>query len=412
MKAEIISIGTELLLGQIINTNASYLSAKLASLGIDVYFQSTVGDNPERLSYLIKQAKKRSNIIITTGGLGPTLDDITLETIARVFKCKLILRNEILSQIEKHFEKQGLKMPEINKRQAYLPANSYILPNKVGTAPGFILEKNKKILIALPGPPAELIPMFEKRVIPFLKSKFGLKDIIFIRTIKLTGLPESAIAERIKDILELKPPLTVGIYAHPHQIELKITAKAKTRKEALQKISEIEKSIKKRLGEYIFGKDRETLEEIVGKLLIKKKKTLAIAESCTGGLIANRITNVPGSSRYFKLGIIAYANEEKTKLLKIPQEILKKHGAVSREVAGMMANNVREIAKADLGIGVTGIAGPGGGSPEKPVGLVYLALSTEDKTEVKECRFTGDRLTIKLKTSQTALEMIRDWLNG
>ncbi|MCM8783283.1 MAG: competence/damage-inducible protein A [Candidatus Omnitrophica bacterium] len=407
MKAEIISIGTELLLGQLINTNAAYLAEKLAQLGIDVYYQSTVGDNPKRLSFLLKQAFRRSEIIITTGGLGPTVDDITVATIAKTFKCKLIFNEEILSRIEAHFKKRGLKTPPSNKRQAYVPENSHILENSIGTAPGFILDKDKKFIVALPGPPLELKPMFEKKIIPFLKDKTKTKEIIFSKTLKLTGLCESEIAESIKDLLESKPPLTVGIYAHPAEIDLKITAKAKNKKEALRKIAKIEKIIKSRLPNYVFGKDKETLEEVVGKFLAKNKKTLAVAESCTGGLIANRLTNISGSSQYFVLGIVAYSNQEKIKLLKVPEKILEKYGAVSKEVAEIMAKNVRKIAKVDIGLGVTGIAGPKGGSYQKPVGLVYIALSTEDKTMVQEFRFIGDRLDIKLKTSQAALEMVR-----
>ncbi|MCM8779022.1 MAG: competence/damage-inducible protein A [Candidatus Omnitrophica bacterium] len=407
MKAEIISIGTEILLGHILNTNASYLSQKLAELGIDVYFQSTVGDNPKRLSFLLRQALKRAEIIITTGGLGPTIDDITLETITQTFHCRLILRKKILSQIENHFKKRGLKMPSINKRQAYLPENAYVLENKIGTAPGFILRKDKKLLIVLPGPPSELIPMFEEKVIPFLKEKLKITEIIFTRTLKISGLCESEIAEKIKDLLKLKPPLTVGIYAHPQEIELKITAKAKNKEIALRGISQIESVIRKRFGEYIFGKDEETLEEVVGRVLTKKRKTLAVAESCSGGLIAHRLTNVPGSSHYFISGIVAYSQKEKVRLLKVPVEVIKKYGAVSKEVAEIMAKNVRKMAKADIGIGVTGIAGPKGGSSDKPVGLVYIGISTENKTEVKEYRFSGERFVIKLKASQEALDIVR-----
>jgi nicotinamide-nucleotide amidase len=407
IKAEIISIGTELLLGDIINTNASYLSRELAGLGIELYFQSSVGDNPERLAFLLRQAIERSDIVITTGGLGPTVDDITLETIARVFPRRLILDNQILHQIKHHFQARHLKMPPINKRQALIPEGAIVLENRVGTAPGIILEQDKKILIALPGPPLELKPIFEESVIPFLKKKYTLKEIIFSRTLKLTGLAESEIAPRVADLLRLKPPTTVGIYAHPAQVDLKITAKETGRTLALRKISGIEKIIRRRLGKYIFGKDGETLEEVLGKLLLQKKKTLAIAESCSGGLISNRITNVSGSSRYFLSSVIAYSNKAKINFLKVPSEVLRKFGAVSKETAKAMARNIRDIACSDIGIGVTGIAGPTGGSTKKPVGLVYIALSTKDKIEVKEFRFSGDRVAIKFKTSQAALEMVR-----
>lgn len=410
MKAEIISIGTELLLGDIVNTNAGYLARQLAGIGIDLYFQNTVGDNPERLSFPLKQARERSDIIITTGGLGPTVDDITLETIAKIFQRRLILNKKILAQIKRHFQKRNIKMPAINKRQAYIPEGAVALENRVGTAPGIILEKDKKVLIALPGPPCELKPIFEKSVIPFLRKKFNLKEIIFSRTLKLTGLAESEISPKVEDLLKFKPPLTVGIYAHPAEVDLKITAKTKNKQLALRQISKIEKTIRSRFRDFIFGKDNESLEEAVGNLLLRRKKTLGIAESCTGGLIANRVTNISGSSRYFLSGIVAYSNKEKTNLLKIPRRILRKHGAVSREVAGLMAQNIRQISGADIGIGVTGIAGPTGKTKTKPVGLVHLAISTEKKTETKEFHFLGDRVSIKLKASQAALDLLRKYL--
>ncbi|MCM8766278.1 MAG: competence/damage-inducible protein A [Candidatus Omnitrophica bacterium] len=410
MKAEIISIGTEILCGQIVNTNASYLSRKLTELGIEVYFQSTVGDHPRRLSFLLNQAWQRSEIIITTGGLGPTGDDITLKTIAKTFQCHLVFNKKIFFQIKNHFTRRGLKMPPINRRQAYLPVGSYILENRVGTAPGFILKKNKKFLIALPGPPSELIPMFEERVVPFIKERLKIREVIFTRTLKFAGLSESEIEERIKDLWKSKPSLAVGVYAHPGEIELKITTQAKNRSRALQKIASLERIISQRLGPYIFGKDKETLEEVVGKLLFKKRKSLAVAESCSGGLLAHRITNVSGSSRYFISGVIAYSNTEKVRLLKIPSELIRKYGAVSREVAEAMAKNIRKLTKTDIGIGITGIAGPKGGSLRKPVGLVYIALSTENKTRVKEFHFLGDRLTVKMNASQEALEMLRQSL--
>jgi len=410
MKAEIISIGTELLLGDIINTNASYLAQELAGLGIELYFQSTVGDNPPRLAFLVRQALERSDIVLTTGGLGPTVDDVTLETISCVFRRKLILNKKILLQIQGHFKKINIRMPAINKRQALIPEGALVLENKVGTAPGIILEKDKKLLLALPGPPFELKPMFEEGVIPYLKKKFTLKQIIFSRTLKLTGLAESEIALKVADLLRMEPPLTVGIYAHPGQVDLKITAKAANRTLALRKIVGIEKIIYKRFGKFIFGKDKETLEEIVGELLVQQKRTLAIAESCTGGLICHRITNVSGSSRYFLCGIVAYANDTKINFLKISPEILRKFGAVSKKTAKAMAQNIRNIACSDIGIGVTGIAGPTGQAPQKPVGLVCIAVSTKDQTEVKEFRFTGDRVSIKFKASQAALEILRQYL--
>ncbi|MCX5657190.1 MAG: competence/damage-inducible protein A [Candidatus Omnitrophica bacterium] len=407
MKAEIISIGTELLLGDIPDTNSQYLAKKLSALGIDLYFQNTVGDNPERLAFLLKQALKRSDIVITTGGLGPTVDDITLETIAAVSECRLILKNKILSGIKKHFRERNLIMPSINKRQAYIPQGATALENKKGTAPAIVLEEKGKLLISLPGPPFELIPLFEGKVMPILKKKFALKELILSRTLKITGLTESAVSEKIIDLLKLKPPLTLGIYAHMAEVDLKITAKEKNKKSAFKKIATIEKIILGRLGKHVFGKDSETLEACVGKLLYSNKKTVSVAESCTGGLISSRITDVPGSSRYFPLSIIVYSNREKTKLLGIPNELIKKQGAVSKKVASLMASNIRKIAHSDIGLGVTGIAGPSGNTLVKKVGLVYIALSSREKTEVKEFHFIGERKEIKFKTSAAALDMVR-----
>ncbi len=407
MKAEIISIGTEILLGQILNTNQQWLSRQLAALGIDVYYHSTVGDNPQRLIQAIRQGLERSDIVITTGGLGPTVDDITLEAIARALSKKLIFNQSVLKQIRVHFGRQCIRMPRENVRQAHIPEGAIILKNEVGTAPGFIVEEDLKIFIALPGPPRELNPMFEHCTVPYLKKKIRSPFIIKTRTINITGLPESVVDSKVKDILHSPPPVTVGIFSHPSLIELKVTAKAKNEKEAKALIDKIDKKISARLKDYIFGRDDETLEEVVGRLLTRSRKTLAIAESCTGGLISSRITDVPGSSKYFKRGGIAYSDEVKVSTLKVPPQLLKRYGAVSQQVATQMAKNIREIVGTDYGLGVTGIAGPSGGTRSKPVGLVYIAVSGLKKTICRKFNFTGERKIIKFKTSQAALDLLR-----
>ncbi len=407
MKAEIISIGTEILLGQILNTNQEWLSRRLAALGIDVYYHSTVGDNPQRLIQAIRQGLERSDIVITTGGLGPTVDDITLEAIARALSKKLVFDQKILKQIRAHFGRQCIGMPRENIRQAHVPKGAIILKNEVGTAPGFIVEDDLKIFIALPGPPRELNPMFEYCAVPYLKKKTKFPFTIKTRTINITGLPESVVDSKVKDILQSPPPLTVGIFSHPSLIELKITAKAKNEKEAKILIDKMDKKITARLKDYIFGRDNQTLEEAVGRLLTHSRKTLAIAESCTGGLISSRITDVPGSSKYFKMGIIAYSNDVKVSKLKVVPGLLKRYGAVSQQVATQMAKNVREITGTDYGLGVTGMAGPSGGTKSKPVGLVYIAVADPKKTICRKFNFTGDRRIIKFKTSQAALDMLR-----
>lgn len=407
MKAEIISIGTEILLGQILNTNQQWLSLRLSELGIDVYYQSTVGDNPQRLSQAIRQGLNRSDIIITTGGLGPTVDDITLETISHILSTKLVYNIKIAGKIKSHFGKQCLDMPRENLRQARVPEEAKILANNVGTAPGLIVEQCGKILIALPGPPRELNPMFERFVMPYLKKKTKSDWVIKVRTLSITGLPESAVDQKVRDLLKSPPPVTVGIYAKPALIELKITAKARNEKTAKTLIDAVDGKISARLKGYIFGRDNETLESAVGKKLAGAHKTLAIAESCTGGLISNRITNVPGSSKYFKMGIVVYSNEAKISLLNLPRDIISKYGAVSRQTAIEMAKNIREISGADIGLSVTGIAGPTGATKTKPAGLVYIAISTPKKTIWKEFHFRGEREVIKFRSSQAALDMLR-----
>ncbi|MFA5339634.1 MAG: competence/damage-inducible protein A [Candidatus Omnitrophota bacterium] len=407
MKAEIISIGTEILLGQILNTNQQWLSLKLAELGVDVYYQSTVGDNPERLARAIRQGLLRSDIVITTGGLGPTVDDITLEAISRAMPKKLIFHRAIASKIKSHFGSQCLNMPSGNLRQAHIPEGAKVLANNVGTAPGFIVEEAGKMLIALPGPPRELNPMFERYAMPYLRKKAGTDRVIRIRTIKMTGLPESAVDLKVKDLLESPPPVTVGIYAKPALIELKITAKAKNEKAAKTLIDRIDKKITARLKGYVFGRDNETLEGAVGKILAANAKTLAIAESCTGGLISTRITDIPGSSRYFRMGVVAYSNDAKISQLCVSPGTISKYGAVSRQTAVEMAKNIRDISGADIGLSVTGIAGPGGATKAKPVGLVYIALAIPGKTIWKVFRFRGDREMIKFRSSQAALDLLR-----
>jgi len=407
MKAEIISIGTEILLGQILNTNQQWLSRRFAALGIDVYYHSTVGDNPQRLIQAIRLGLERSDIVITSGGLGPTVDDITLEAVARALSRKLVFNQGILKQIRSHFGIQCADMPKENIRQAHVPEGAIILKNEAGTAPGFIIQEGLKTFIAMPGPPRELNPMFENYVIPYLKKKMKSAWIIKTRTINITGLPESAVDSKVKDILHSPAPVTVGIFASPSLIELKITAKARNEKEAKALIDKMDKKITARLKDYIFGRDDETLESAVGGLLRRSRKTLAIAESCTGGLISNRVTDVPGSSKYFKAGFVAYSNEVKASKLNVSPALIKRYGAVSRQVAIQMGKNVREIAGTDYGLGVTGIAGPSGGTRTKPVGLVYIALAAPKNTLYRKFNFTGERKIIKFKTSQAALDMLR-----
>ena len=373
MNAEIISIGTELLLGHIVNTNTSFLSKKLAEIGIDVFHTSVVGDNTRRLFEAIKQALGRADIVITTGGLGPTVDDITIETISGLI------------------DRRSIKW----------------IRNRVGTAPGLLIDHIDRKIICLPGPPRELIPMFEKDIIPYLKKGSKSAWVIKSRTIKITGLSESAVNKAVKDLLESKPPTTVGIYAKLGEVDLRIMSKAKDEKSAQAAIQKIEKKIRLKLKSHIFGYDGDKLEDAVGKMLAAMKMTIAVAESCTGGLLSDRITNVSGSSGYFRMGLVAYSDAVKENILGVSKVTLKKYGAVSRPVALEMARGIKLLAGADIGVGITGIAGPTGGTKAKPVGLVYISVVTDLKRIVKECRFKGSREEIKFRASQAALDLIR-----
>lgn len=373
MRAEIVSIGTELLLGHTVDTNSAYISQKLAELGIDVYHHTTVGDNPQRLADTVRRGLHRANLVIMSGGLGPTVDDITIETLSKF---------------------SGVKTAKTIK-------------NRVGTAPGIIIENDDRAIICLPGPPRELVPMFENDIAPYLKKICTRGSIIRSRTIRITGLSESHVNDMVKDILMLKPPTTVGIYAKLGEVDLKIMSKADSAAGACKSIKKIEGIIYRRLKNNIFGYDNDTLESAVGDALRKKRLTIAIAESCTGGLISSRITDVSGSSEYFLAGITAYSNPIKEKVLGVKSGLIKKYGAVSRQVALGMAIGARTLCDSDIGVGVTGIAGPKGDTKSKPVGLVYISLVYGRKRIVKKYNFHGSRQDIKFRASQAALNLIR-----
>ena len=432
MNAEIVAIGTELLLGFVVNSDTAYLGRVLAGLGISCYRQVTVGDNPARLAEGLRTALARADLVITCGGLGPTVDDITLETIASVTAKRLRLNRSVRTQIERRFRRIGVRMPKANLRQALIPEGATVLPNQVGTAPGFLLTlltgdapfwdtplrsvpsvsqmERPQFLVALPGPPQELIPMVEKHLIPYLK-RFTGKRVIHSKTLKLAGVTESEVDAKVRDLLALKGAVTVGIYAHPGQVDLRITAKADSGRSADRRITQVERKIRRRLGNLIFGADEETLEGVAGQLLRQRKLTLSVAESITGGLLGHRITEVPGSSDYFRGGLIAYANELKISPLGVSPDLLKRHGAVSAPVAQAMALGIRRLTGSDLGIGITGIAGPTGGTPKKPVGLVFVTLATPKGIKTYRQTFSGDRSTVKFKATQSALNLLRQYLH-
>ncbi len=413
MNAEIITIGTELLLGQILDTNSLYLSKKLSEIGINLYYKTSVGDNINRIKETLAIAANRSDMIILTGGLGPTVDDVTRDAIAEWSGQKLVIDKEILLKIENFFKKRNIKMPENNKVQAYIPEGALILENKVGTAPGFILEHNSKVIVCVPGVPAEMKPMIETGVIPYLVEKFGAaKFVIFSKRIKIVGLPESLIDEKIKDVfIESRNP-TVAILAHQTEIEIRLTAKAENREKAIDLINVVKKIIYERIGENIYGEDDETLEEKVANLLKDKNLTISTAESCTSGLLAYRITNIPGSSKYFLGGLNTYSNESKINLLGVPDEVIKKYGAVSEVCCRFMANKCREKFGSDISIAITGIAGPDGGTDEKPVGLVYTGIYKDGDIKVFKFNFAGSREIIRARSAQMALFELYKLLKG
>ncbi|MEA4816292.1 MAG: competence/damage-inducible protein A [Lachnospiraceae bacterium] len=405
MKAEIIAVGTEILLGEIVNTNAQYISAELASLGIEVYYQSVVGDNPERLENTIFTSFEHSDLVITTGGLGPTVDDLTKETGAKYFGKELVLDERALGRIEKFFARMGRVMTDNNKKQAYVPEGSIVLYNDNGTAPGIIIEDNGKILIMLPGPPREVYPMFEKYIRPYLEKK---QEYTFVsRVLKVAEVGESTMETLVRDIIDAQTNPTIAPYAKPTGSLLRITAKAKSEEAANRMIDPVAKSIYERLGESIYAENETTMEEVIVKLLTEKNMTIAIAESCTGGMVASELISVPGVSKVLKEALVTYSNESKMSRLGVKKETLEKYGAVSPETAYEMAEGVAKTAGTDVGLSVTGIAGPDGGTEEKPVGLVYFGIYINGETKTKETRVVGKRQRIRERSMYSALNWLR-----
>ncbi|SHH12814.1 competence/damage-inducible protein A [Tepidibacter thalassicus] len=405
MNAEILCVGTELLLGDIVNTNAQFIAKELADLGIFVYYQSVVGDNPKRIKNSFEIAFSRADLVIVTGGLGPTKDDITKEVAAEYFNEKLVLDESSFNKIKEYFESQNRKMVEGNKKQAYFPKDSIILPNDYGTAPGCIIEKDKKILILLPGPPKEMINMFKSYVIPYL-NKYQDK-VLVSKVLRLCGIGESHMEDVISDIMRNQTNPTIAPYAKQGEVIIRITARANSRKEAESLIIPIKNEIYLRLSEYIYGEGDTSLEAEVAKLLINKKLTIATAESCTGGLIASKLINYPGVSSVFIEGMVTYSNESKMKRLNVKKETLQKYGAVSEQTAIEMAVGIAKEAGTNIGLAVTGIAGPGGGSEEKPVGLVFIGLYINGNVKIKKLNLKGSREKIRNITSIKALDFLR-----
>lgn len=406
MTVEFICVGTELLLGNIVNTNAAYLAEKCAGLGLSCYFQTVVGDNGERLGQVLETALSRSDIIILSGGLGPTEDDLTKETAARVCGRRLVLHEPSKKAIKKYFEEKGIKPTDNNWKQAMLPEGCIVLDNPNGTAPGVIMELEKARVVLLPGPPGELCPMFEKSVAPYLA---GLTDkVICSQTVKICGVGESRAETMARDLIDAQTNPTIATYAKTGEVHIRVTAAAADQKAAMKLIKPVVKELKSRFGNDIYSTEEDiTLERAVIDLLRANNLTVTCAESCTGGLLSGRLINVPGASEVYKAGLITYSNKAKRRFLGVKKSTLQKHGAVSAQTAEEMAKGAALLLKADAVAAVTGLAGPDGGTEETPVGLVYIACSVKGKITVKKYRFSGSRGKVRESAVSAALSLLR-----
>jgi len=406
LSAEIITIGSELLTPEKTDTNGLWLTGKLNEIGIDVKLKTIVGDDSLRLEETIRDAVKRSDVVITTGGLGPTEDDITRTISARAIGRELVFHEDIVEHLRIRFRAWGREMPEINKRQAYVIEGAEILPNPNGSAVGMTVKIGEKFLVVLPGPPRENQPMFNNFVFQKLKEKAG--EIVFRkRILKVSGIGESAIDEAIAPIYSAHKNVSTSILFNKSEVEVHLTAQGENERQADALNEEIAAKIVETLGIAVFSTSGEEMEEVVGKLLAENGKTLSVAESCTGGLICQRLTDIAGSSAYFIEGVIAYANEAKTGALNVSPEIIEQYGAVSAETAEAMAKGMRERARTDYAISITGIAGPTGGTEEKPVGTVFIGYSDEGLTKSFKIVLPGDRYLIRWRSSQAALDYLR-----
>jgi len=405
MVAEILAVGTELLMGQIVNTNAQYLTKRLNDLGVNVYYHSVVGDNPARLKECLRLALSRCDVVITTGGLGPTRDDITKETIAEIMGVKLVRHEETLRNIKCFFERFDRRMMENNIKQADIPEGCIIIPNHNGTAPGCIIEKDGKTVIMLPGPPKEMIPMFEETVSPYFEKKTG--QIIGSRMLKVFGIGESEMEMKIMDLVEAQSNPTIAPYVNMGEVVIRVTARSKNYDEAMKMIDPVIEKIKERLGSNLYAYDGETLEEIVVRLLIERNISISTAESCTGGMLASKLVNVPGVSKVFANGFITYSNQSKTDILGVSPDTISTFGAVSKETALEMVKGLIKRTAARAGIAITGIAGPDGGTPEKLVGTVWIAVMLDGEIEASIFKLNGDRERVRHTACLNALNMLR-----
>lgn len=409
MKAEIVGVGTELLLGQIANTNARTISEALAPAGVDVMFHTVVGDNEQRIADALAAALRRVDVVITTGGLGPTHDDLTREAIARVTGRPLERQPNLEQWLRRRFERLGRHMPEANLKQADLPQGAAAIPNTRGTAPGIVLEHEGRLIYALPGPPVEIEPMIESALVPQLRALTGAT--IVSRTVRVAEMPESEVAERIREVidgLDRDPVATIALLASAGDVSVRITAKDETPEAAEERIAPVEAEVRRILGKAVYGTDGDSLEAAVERLLRERQLTIAVGESLTGGLVCSRLVAVPGASSLLLAGYVAYTVEAKRRDLGVPPEVIEQHGAVSEETAAAMATGVRERTGADIGLSTTGEAGPD--PAEAPVGTVFVGLAWDGGTTVKPLKLGGGRDLIRRWAAQSALNLLRTHL--
>lgn len=413
MKAYLISIGDELLIGQTINTNAAYIGSALSDINIEIIESSVVGDNMDAILQELSKASSMAELIVITGGLGPTHDDITRSAIVKYFNTELIQSKEVLEDIKEFFARRARQVTELNASQALIPKIAVPIRNKRGTAPGMWIEHKGKIFVVMPGVPYEMKGMMEDFVIPKLSEMTkGNGEVIKKLILQTTGIPESTLFERLGNLEELLQGAQMAFLPSQYGVKLRITVKEKDEAAALNRLNEIEQKIRTKVGRFVYARGNETLEEVIGKILTDRGLTVAIAESCTGGEVCSRITNVSGSSKYFERGIVTYSNASKVELLKVNEDTLAEAGAVSREVAMQMAEGVRAVSGTDIGISTTGILGPTGATTNKPVGLVYIGYCDEKVCTAKKFLFGDDRILNKQRATQAALEMLRRQLLG
>lgn len=382
MKTAILSVGTEILFGQIVNTNTVYLSQQMNMLGFDVMYHYTVGDNPKRVEEMIDLAFQDCDLILTTGGLGPTQDDLTKEVACKALDDELVMMDDVLEEIEKYFQTLGREMTENNKKQAIMPSRATVFHNDAGTAPGFALEKDGKYIVCMPGPPREMTRMFQKSVVPFLQRMS--QGSLYYRQIRFFGIGESMLETKLMDLIDNQTDPTLATYAKEGECSLRIASKRDSEEEAKQAVDEMLEQVKERVGHYIYSCDNEELAQVVACKLMDKGLSLSSAESCTGGMFASTMTDIPGISQCFDRGLVTYSNQAKMEELGVRAETLEKFGAVSEETALEMVEGLQRVSSSDVCISVTGIAGPGGGTEEKPVGLVYIGFAYGDKKLCKK----------------------------